>query len=100
MIDIIKYIGGIFVDIYNILDVNIFPDIPYSFIDIVIGICLFVVLLKFFFGFFRSSDFSIGNTIRGMLDDTREKRQNLFYFKGYVPKHSKEGYTPKHGTRR
>ena len=99
MLDIIKFVADIFSSLYHALDVKIFPDINLSLIQIIIGIVLFGIIIKFMFTLGGTSNFSIGNTIRGMLDDTREKRSNLVAFKGYTPKHSKDGYTPRHGKR-
>lgn len=76
MLDIIEWIGGVFTKLYTTLDVNIFPDLNVSYIEILIGIILFVVILKLLFGILRDSNLSIGNSVRTIFEkNKRESRK-------------------------
>lgn len=90
MLDIIKFVADMFSSIYEALDIQVFPDINLSLIEILIGIVLFGVLIKFIFTLGGTSNFSIGGTVRGMINDSRNRRHYFENRDAYKARNSKK----------
>ena len=72
MLDIIKYIASIFVDLYNLLDINMFPDIGVSYIELLIGIILLCIILKLVLGTEKDANLSISNGIKDIFERNKK----------------------------
>ena len=98
MFSFINYIATIITKWVQVLDVNLFPDISVTFIDIIFGCVLLGFIFKLCFGGFkemeRFSDFTLTNSVSKAISN----KSRINQINGYIPKHAGNsgGYTPKH----
>ena len=86
MSDFFKFVAYILKSIYNALDIKIFPDMPITYSQFVIGLIVLISLLKFliFLSKTAGNSLSFNNLSFGSKSDSSS---------GYQPKHS---YQPRH----
>lgn len=72
MLDIIEWIGSVFVKLFTVLDIKIFPDLEISYIQILLGLSVFILLLKLLFEYGSRNNLSIGSSVKSIIQDKKK----------------------------
>ncbi len=92
MLAIIDFIGSIFKKIYDILDVQLFPDFPVTYIQLLLISFVIVFIIKFIFGGMK--EFNNLSTHFGNMNYTKMANTSRIKQLQKQYKHSKNGSYP------
>lgn len=88
MLELFQTIGHFILSLYNVFDVKLFPDMPISLSQLILGCLVLIALLKMLFTF--SNMFGYSTSIDKFHFGSRDSASS------YIPHHAKKDYIPRH----